>query len=120
MENVINILNEISEKANIKEWDKWETGKVIRIGKKKEGKLRPILIQSTLHWRKMEVLKNIKHFTNSIYRRNKMKKERNLPRNHQYHLLVECLKKAPNKINKMDTFALMRTKSSSTGNTSNM
>ena len=47
MENVIDIFNEMSENANIKEWDNWETSKVNRVRKKEEGKLRPILIHLT-------------------------------------------------------------------------
>ncbi|KAI5639585.1 hypothetical protein NE865_07951 [Phthorimaea operculella] len=64
---MITILDNISKKSNMREWDEWEISDMRRIGKKSEGKSRPILISLTLLWRKIELLKNNKHFPTGIY-----------------------------------------------------
>lgn len=66
MEVVLEILNEV-DKTQIKhEWDRWEISKAHRIGKKCQGKDRPIKITLTLGWRKAELLKNRSNFPQGI------------------------------------------------------
>lgn len=67
MEKVLEALNNMGKKAQIAEWDIWELSQVTRLGKQKEGIARPILIQLTLAWRKVEILKNNKQFPVGIY-----------------------------------------------------
>lgn len=64
---VLDTLNEALKDVTDK-WDKWEISKVQRLGaKKSETKARPILVTLTLIWRKIEILKNNKSFSNNIY-----------------------------------------------------
>ncbi|KAI5643177.1 hypothetical protein NE865_04899 [Phthorimaea operculella] len=49
------------------EWDKWEICSARRIGRKQEGKTRPILITLSLEWRKIQLLKNKKLYPKDIY-----------------------------------------------------
>lgn len=58
MASVLTNLNGISEKTKESEWDKWEISNAYTLGKKTNGKIRPILITTTLVWRKNLVLKN--------------------------------------------------------------
>lgn len=67
MNNVLGVLNNLSKKSNINEWDIWEISQATRLGKKKENKTRPILLRLTLEWRKIEILKNNKQFPEKIY-----------------------------------------------------
>lgn len=64
---VLDTLNNMSKKADINEWDKWEISDITRIGRRTEKKTRPILIKLTLAWRKIELLRNKKHFMDNIY-----------------------------------------------------
>lgn len=63
---VLDNLNSICSKSSIEEWDKWEISKVQRLGKRAEGKIRPVLITLTLNWRKIQILKNKKHLPERI------------------------------------------------------
>ncbi|KAJ0180582.1 hypothetical protein K1T71_003986 [Dendrolimus kikuchii] len=66
MEMILEVLNNLSTKANLEKWDRWELSKVQRLGRK-EGKAKPILVTVTLTWTKIEVLKNNKLFSEGIY-----------------------------------------------------
>ncbi|XP_059049778.1 uncharacterized protein LOC131844823 [Achroia grisella] len=47
-ELVVETLNKLSVETALQEWDKWELSRVQGLGKKKESKIRPILITLTL------------------------------------------------------------------------
>ncbi|XP_059050167.1 uncharacterized protein LOC131845148 [Achroia grisella] len=66
-ELVVETLNKLSVETALQEWDKWELSRVQRLGKKKESKIRPILITLTLTWRRTEILKNKSKFPKNIY-----------------------------------------------------
>lgn len=63
---VIKFLNETG-KGRMDEFDKWEISDARRLGKKVDGKKRPILVKLTLAWRKVEILKNNKNFPENTY-----------------------------------------------------
>ncbi|XP_069365306.1 uncharacterized protein [Maniola hyperantus] len=67
LKHIISVLNVVSDKTGIEAWDKWEISNVKRIGKKIEGKTRPICTTLTLYWRKMELLRNKKHLPENVY-----------------------------------------------------
>lgn len=75
MEIVLKVLNDLSEKTNMEVWDRWEINMVRRLGKKGDGRTRPILISLTLNWRKFEILKNNKSFPENTYATEDMPKE---------------------------------------------
>lgn len=67
MDTVLKVLNDLSKNSKIETWDKWEISMVRRLGKKIEGRTRPVLVSLTLTWRKSEILKNNKKFLENIY-----------------------------------------------------
>lgn len=67
MEMVMSTLNNAYKNLNLVEWDKWEINNLNRVGRKIEGKPRPIKITLTLGWRKTELLKNKKKIAEHIY-----------------------------------------------------
>lgn len=71
----LKILNDVSEKAKIEGWDRWEISMVRRLGWRTEGRNRPILMSLTLNWRKIEILKNNKSFPEGIYATEDLPKE---------------------------------------------
>lgn len=90
---VITTLNVVSEKTGIEAWDKWEISNVQRIGKKNDGKTRPICMSLTLYWRKMELLRNKKHLPENIYVTEDYPKEVLLKRKELKNKLKEELEK---------------------------
>ncbi|KAL0809709.1 hypothetical protein ABMA28_002886 [Loxostege sticticalis] len=67
LETTINTLNELTKDGLVKEFDKWEISEVRRLGKRVDGKRRPILVKLTLAWRRIEILKNNKNFPANTY-----------------------------------------------------
>lgn len=67
IETVVPYLNGISEKAKENEWDRWEISDAYRLGKKTTDKPRPILITTTLVWRKNLIIKNSALFPKGVY-----------------------------------------------------
>lgn len=66
MEIVLETLNNVENKLNSAEWDKWEISRAERLGKKIEHKIRPIKITLTLGWRKLELLRNKKYLPKNV------------------------------------------------------
>lgn len=66
-EMVLEILNQAGKTVGLDNFDKWEASDIYRLGQRKEGKIRPILIKLTLSWRKTAILRNNKNFPNNIY-----------------------------------------------------
>lgn len=64
---LLEVLNEVSQKAGFRKYDEWEISDLRRIGKKDSKKTRPILATFTLVWRKYELLKNSKNFPTGMY-----------------------------------------------------
>ncbi|CAG5014112.1 unnamed protein product [Parnassius apollo] len=56
------------------DWDKWELSSIYRVGKKTDGKIRPIKISCTT-WRRNEILKKKKKFSEGVYVTEDLSKE---------------------------------------------
>ncbi|CAG9790245.1 unnamed protein product [Diatraea saccharalis] len=78
---ITSILNELSKKSDMREWDEWEISDLRRLGKRDVSKTRPILITLTLVWRKLEILKNNKNLPTGIYATQDYPKEILIKRN---------------------------------------
>ncbi|KAI5640471.1 hypothetical protein NE865_07222 [Phthorimaea operculella] len=78
---MITILDDLSKKSNMREWDEWEISDMRRLGKKDDNKSRPILITLTLLWRKFELLKNNNNFPAGIYATEDYPKDIQIKRN---------------------------------------
>lgn len=89
---ILKTLNE-SSKGEENKWDQWEVSKVHRLGKKLDNKARPILITTTLAWRKIEILRLNKKFPDGIYATEDFPKDVIQRRNDLKPKLKEELKK---------------------------
>ncbi|KAI8419990.1 hypothetical protein MSG28_008593 [Choristoneura fumiferana] len=90
---VTSVLDNVSDKANLNTWDKWEISNAYRIGKKTENKIRPICVTLTLQWRRNELLRNKKYLPENIYVTEDYPKEVLLVRKELKNKLKEELEK---------------------------